>query len=396
MARPTPSARPRLAFVTDIITPYMAVVFGELARQSDLTVIFCGDSGTRAMPWRFESGLPFPHRVIGGLTIRRKNPDATDYYLSPRILSAIASARPDGVVAAGYSIPTLYAYMYCAARRRPLVIHSDGTSASETALNRLQERAREFLLPRASACVANSEPAADRFREMGVAEDRLFLARHSTNLEPLWKIGRERSYEGEGPLRLLAVGRLIPRKGFDRLLRALQLACERGADIKLTLVGSGPSEGELRALASELGLDERVEFAGFVDQDGLPAHYAAADAFAFPSLDDPFGFVLLEAMAAGLPAVASPLAGATPDLVVDGANGVVADPDEADATAGALARLAADRDLRERLGQAAHATTLSRTPAAAAAGYVQAVTHAIEHPGSARGSGSAQTNHRPA
>jgi glycosyltransferase involved in cell wall biosynthesis len=380
--------------VTDIITPYMAVVFGALAGQSDLTVIFCAGTGTRAMPWRFEEGLPFPHRVVGGLTIRRRNPDATDYYLTPRILFAIASARPDGVVAAGYSVPTVYAYMYCASRRRPLVIHSDGTSASETGLTWVQEKARAFLLPRASACVANSEPAAARFREMGVAEDRLFLARHSTNLEPLWKIGRDRSYEGEGPMRLLAVGRLIPRKGFDRLLRALRLACERGADITLTLVGLGPSEDELRALTSELGVDERVEFAGFVDQDGLPERYGAADAFAFPSLDDPFGFVLLEAMAAGLPVVSSPLAGATPDLVVDGANGLVADPNEIDATAGALARLATDRGLRERLGQAAHAATLSRTAAASAAGYVQAVTHAIEHPGSARGTDSAPTSRR--
>jgi glycosyltransferase involved in cell wall biosynthesis len=369
-------------FVTDIVTPYMAVVFEALARQCDLTVVFCSNTGTRAMPWTFGSGLPFKHRVIDGLTIRRDNPDATDYYLSPRILRTIAAARPEAVVAAGYSVPTLYAAIYCTTHRKPLIIHSDGTSASENALSRIQAVARSVLLPRASAAVANSAPAADRFREMGVAPDRLFMARHSTRLEPMWQAAEDRDYDVDGPLTVLMVGRLIPRKGVDRLLRAARAASDRGARIAVRLVGSGPDEDELRGLAAELSLTE-VEFAGFVDQDGLPDHYAAADVFVFPSLDDPFGFVLLEAMAAGLPAVTSPLAGATTDLVEDGVNGLVAHPDDTDGIADALVRLAGDQELRARIGRAAYATTRERTPDAAAAGYVRAAAHALSHPGPA-------------
>ena len=75
------------------------------------------------------------------------------------------------------------------------------------------------------------------------------------------------------------------------------------------VVGSGPEEAALRALTADLGLVEAVEFLGFVDQPGLPAVYEAADAFAFPTLDDPFGVVLLEAAASGLPLVASPFGG---------------------------------------------------------------------------------------
>jgi glycosyltransferase involved in cell wall biosynthesis len=285
------------------------------------------------------------------------------------------------VVAAGYSIPTLYASLYCKLTGRPLAIHSDGTSASEASLDPLQRAARKALLPLTAACVANSGPAALRFREMGVAPDRLFLAPHSTRLEPLWDAGRARTYGLDGPLRVLAAGRLIPRKGLDRLLRAARVATDRGARLTLELVGSGPAEPELRSLAAELEID--VEFDGFVDQADLPARYAAADAFAFPTLDDPFGFVLLEAMAAGLPAVASPLAGATADLIEDGQNGLVAHPDDSDTMASALVRLASDEELRKRIGTAALATTLERTPEAAAAGYVGALTHSIEHPGSA-------------
>ena len=377
-----PPRRLKIVFVTDIVTPYMAVVFEALARRSDLTVVFCSETGTRAMPWDIGE-LTFRHVVVGGLTVRRTHPDATDFYLSPRILRAIGRARPDGVVAAGYSVPTLYAAVWSRFTGRPFVIHSDGTSASERGYGRAQLIARRILLRRAAAAVANSGPAAERFRELGVPPDRLFLARHATRLEPMWQAGEARSYESGGALRLLAVGRLIPRKGFDRLLRGVARARARRASVVLTILGSGPEEGALRALANSLGLEGEVTFAGFVDQAGLPAHYSAADAFAFPTLEDPFGFVLLEAMAAGLPVVTSPFAGATADLVDDGDNGLVADPGDVEATADALVRLAGDAELRARLGRAARATTLDRTPDAAASGYVRAIVHSLEHPGRA-------------
>jgi glycosyltransferase involved in cell wall biosynthesis len=372
----TPSGGVRLTFVTDIITPYMAAVFEALAGLSQLHVVFCSASGTRAMPWDFAGALSFEHEVVSGLTLRRRNPDATDYYLSPRIARAVFRRAPDAVIAAGYSIPTAYAGLYCALRRRPLLIHSDGTSETERSLSRGQRLARRVLLPRAAACVANSGPAADRFREMGVPHDRIFMAPHSTNLAPMWEAARGRDYGSGAPLRLLTVGRLIPRKGLDRLVRATAAAVYRGADVRLRMVGNGPDEAPLRDLARELGIGERVALAGFMDQDELPSAYAEADAFAFPTLEDPFGFVLLEAAAAGLPAIASPRAGATADLIADERNGLVADPDDLDAMAAAIARLASDRDLRERLGRAAYESTLTRTPEAAARGYLEAVAAA--------------------
>ncbi len=106
--------------------------------------------------------------------------------------------------------------------------------------------------------------------------------------------------------------------------------------------------------------------------------YADADAFAFPTLEgDPFGIVVLEAAAAGLPLIASPRGGATEDLVTDGVNGLVVDPTDTVAMAAAIARLGADPELRRKLGQAACAATGDRTPSASAAGYLGAVQAAI-------------------
>jgi glycosyltransferase involved in cell wall biosynthesis len=366
-------AAPRVTFVTDIVTPYMVTQFDALATQSRLHVIFCAQTGSRAMPWDLADRLSFSHEVIGGLSLPGHRGDGTDYHLSPRILRAIARSRPDAVIASGYSTPTAYASLYCTAFRRPLVIHSVGTARSEREFGTAQGLARKLFLRTAATCAAASAASAERFQELGVAPEKIFLTTHTTDLEAHWAVGRERSYEPGDALRLVAVGRLIPRKGFDRLLRAVATARDSGAAIKLRFVGTGPGEDGLRRLADELGIAGAVSFAGFVDQAELPGVYAEADAFAFPTLRDPFGFVLLEAAATGLPVVASPEAGATQELIDDDRTGLVAHPDDVDATARALARLAGDPALRERLGRAAHQVTLRRTPELSARGFMEAV-----------------------
>jgi glycosyltransferase involved in cell wall biosynthesis len=368
--------RRRVAFVTDIPTPYMLEVLKALAGLVDLTVMFCASSGSRGMPWGSGDELPFEHQVIDGLTIRSGAPDRPDYYLSPRVLAALASSRAEAVVSAGYSIPTAYAAIYCRMRRAPLIIYSDGTSAYESGLGRHQLVARAVLLRAASACVAKSKPAAERFIELGARPERVFLAPHSSTLDRLWGIAADREYAGGEALTVLTAGRLVPHKGVDKLLLAVAAARRKCPGIHLVVVGSGPDEERLRALASELGQDD-VEFAGFVDHRDMPEHYAAADVFAFPTLDDPFGIVLLEAAAAGLPLIASPHGGATWDLIEDRTSGLIADPLDTDALAAALVEVAGDPGRRRSLGQAAHAATLGRSPSDSARGYLSAIETAI-------------------
>src|SRR3954452_4699196 len=351
---------PRVTFVTDIATPYMIAQFDALARESALNVVFCAQTGQRALPWEL-SELPFRHEMIGGLSLPGRT-GGSDYHMSPRILGAIARHRPDVVIARAYSIPSFYASAYCAAFRRPLVIHSIGTSQSERIIGHGQALARKVLLGQASSCAAGSIAAAERLQELGVAPARIFMTSHTTDLEPLWQVGRERAYGERDVVRVLGVGRLIARKGFDRLLRAVATALDAGAPIELRLVGTGPDEASLRALAGELGIASSVSFDGFIDQAALPAVYAEADVFAFPTLREPFGFVMLEAAAAGLPAVASPEGGSTRDVIDHERSGLVVDPNDVEGMAHALVRLSRDASLRERLGRAAHEATLGRTP----------------------------------
>jgi glycosyltransferase involved in cell wall biosynthesis len=160
------------------------------------------------------------------------------------------------------------------------------------------------------------------------------------------------------PLRVLAVSRLVPGKGFALLLDALAQVVGDGHDLALDVVGEGPAGDALRARAARLGVAERVRWLGAVGQDEIRRHYARADAFCLPSFAEGVPVVLMEAMAVQLPVVATRIAG-IPELVTDEISGLLVTPARVDELAGALSRLAASPQLRERLGRAGREAVLA-------------------------------------
>ncbi len=159
---------------------------------------------------------------------------------------------------------------------------------------------------------------------------------------------------------ILAVGRLVEKKGLDVLLRACALLRDQGANFQCEIVGKGPQEAALRALAAELNLADCVRLAGPKPQDEIAAAYRRAAVFALPCVvgadgnRDGLPTVLLEAMAMGVPPVSTDLTG-VPEIVDDEVNGLVVPQNDPAALAAALARLLADPALREHMGQAARA-----------------------------------------
>jgi colanic acid/amylovoran biosynthesis glycosyltransferase len=156
----------------------------------------------------------------------------------------------------------------------------------------------------------------------------------------------------EGGDGILCVAALSRRKGHAVLLDALALLHERGTPARLTLVGDGPERPRLEAQAEQLGLGDAVRFTGPVANDAVPGYYARADVFCLPSFAEGLPTVLMEAMAAGLPVVATNVNG-TAELVEDGVSGRVVAPARADLLADALEPLLGDPRLRERIGRAA-------------------------------------------
>jgi glycogen(starch) synthase len=145
---------------------------------------------------------------------------------------------------------------------------------------------------------------------------------------------------------ILAVGRLVPQKGFDVLLDAF--ARTELLRVNLVIAGDGFEREALARCITDLGIVDRVYLLGAVGRDRLVALMQRASAFALPSRGEAFGIALLEAMAAGVPAVAA-AAGGVPEFARDGENALIVPPENPDALAAALVRLITDGELRARL-----------------------------------------------
>ena len=155
------------------------------------------------------------------------------------------------------------------------------------------------------------------------------------------------------PPQMLAVGSIIPRKGYDVLLRALAPLTSR--DWRLTIVGatdlSPATVEQVRGLIIIMGLGHRVRLTGPVRPSALAAHYHGADLFVMPSLFEGYGMVLAEAMARGLPIVCT-TGGAAAETAPDAA-AIKVPPGDADALGAAIGRVLGDRALRQTMGDAA-------------------------------------------
>lgn len=146
-------------------------------------------------------------------------------------------------------------------------------------------------------------------------------------------------------VRILAVSRLIARKGLDTLIMALAKCSDQ--KLSLDIAGEGPDAAALKQLAGARGLSERVRFHGFVDREGLAALYAKSHIFVLTSLAESCSMALLEAMAAGLPLIATNVGGNV-ELVQNGFNGLLVPPKDVDALAAALSGLGSDAEQRAR------------------------------------------------
>ena len=148
------------------------------------------------------------------------------------------------------------------------------------------------------------------------------------------------------PLNLIYIGRLAREKGLYETLQGIRLALELGVDARLTIAGGGAEEARLRRYAIALGIAPRVAFVGPVFGDDKVNLMSGADVMLLPSYSEGLPYALLEAMAAGLPVIATPV-GAIPDVVTHGTHGHLVPPRNGKAIAEALALMAGDR---ERIG----------------------------------------------
>lgn len=229
----------------------------------------------------------------------------------------------------------------------PVVAHPHSGAGATVRAVRASGRSRllRWALTRVDGAIALGDEMAGQLRSLGVAPERIHLIGNAVDTER-FRPAAERAATPS----VLYVGRLSPEKGVDVLLRAWALVLQAHPTAHLRLVGDGPERGALEALAARLGLAEGVSFAGAVRQ-GLVDEYQRATIFVLPSHREGVSIALLEAMACGLPVVATAVGG-TPEVVHEGVQGLLVPPGDPAALAGALRRCLAAPQLAAELGRA--------------------------------------------
>jgi glycosyltransferase involved in cell wall biosynthesis len=156
---------------------------------------------------------------------------------------------------------------------------------------------------------------------------------------------------------ILSVGSLIHRKGHDVLIRAIGKAKEKGFFINLIIVGGGSEAANLSNLARSVGVSEQIHFAGEVDHDKVHGYYTNCRYFVLATRAEGMPLTLLEAMTFGKAVVATTVDG-IPEIIHDGATGLLVPPENAEALANALVRLESDSALRAQLARQGQAFVL--------------------------------------
>jgi glycosyltransferase involved in cell wall biosynthesis len=354
------SAAPvRVVLVSPEPTPYRSPLLDRVAARPEveLTVAYAArtiaDRGWDVAPEHhavFLRGV----RVPGVRRLLRH-----DYPVTPGIRRVLREARPDVVVATGWSTFASQAAILWA-RRHGVPYLLLVSSHDDDPRSRWRRSVKNAVVPgvvrgAAGALVLGSRSRASLVAH-GAAAERIRVFANTVDVndwiartdELAARRDELRAALGVGPadVVVLSVARLAAEKGLTTLVRAVAGAA---AELVLVVAGEGPERARLATEAESTGV--RLTLLGDVPWERLPEVYAAADVFALLSSSEPWGVVVNEAAAAGLPIVLSQSVGAAPDLLEDGRSGILVPSDDADAAATALTRLAADPALRAAMGR---------------------------------------------
>ena len=315
--------------ITNIPTPYRIPLFNELDRQLSaqgykLKVVF-GALGYSRRNWALTlTNCNFDYEVLKSKAIYIKNKESPAFTY-PRLIKLIRRQRPVAIVTNGFSVATTKLWLRNLVKPTPYIIWS-GAITRETeyrSMSRARILHRKAMAKGAASFVAYGTMAKDYLVSLGADEDKIHIAINTVDTD-FFQREADQWRNREKPTninQLLYVGVLSQRKRLDLVLQAIQILAKKRQDFILHLVGDGPAQKELEALATDLGITPYVSFEGFKQKSEIARYLAQSSCFLFPSEDDVWGLVLNEAMAAALPCISSIHAGATHDLICDGRTG---------------------------------------------------------------------------
>jgi glycosyltransferase involved in cell wall biosynthesis len=303
---------------------------------------------------------------------------------SPAIVIHLLRFRPDVVFASSYSIWTLFALLLKPFCKWRVVIAYEGSSPNvDFRDSKFRTISRKLMSRFSDTFITNSSRGKDYLVEiLGVEPTNIFarpyMVPHSEALLENVQISEPAASRSTQHPVFLYVGRLEARKGIHFLLESCAILQRQGyTNYKLQIIGTGVQRDELVEFVQNQGLTERVEWIGWVNYGNLGQYFKEADVFVFPTLEDTWGMVVLEAMVFGKPILCSRWAGAS-ELVVAGENGNVFDPYHPDQLAEMMQRFIDHADSIPKMGEKSRELMVTHTPKDAAQFFADITSYVLK------------------
>ena len=278
------------------------------------------------------------------------------FFLFKRIRDQLRGIRPDILLSFMWYPNAIAIIVQKLMRGNVKVIVSERTSTSIYSSkrdNNWRNFIIRFLYPRANLIISPSRKIAkDIISQTGLGS-KVLVIHNPVDISAISEHAKEeidhKWYRKKESI-VIAVGRLGNEKGFDYLIKAIALLAGEGIQCKLIILGDGKEKENLLRLVEKLGLNDRVSFEGF--QENPYKYLARSTVFVLSSLYEGFPNVLLEAMALGIPSVATRCPTGPDEIITEGVDGILVPPADEKAIADAIKKLLLDEDLRKRLSEA--------------------------------------------
>jgi glycosyltransferase involved in cell wall biosynthesis len=378
-----PVSRPFVVYWNNIPSPYMVARFNALAQRGN--VDFQAWFNDRTAPDRSwdvdESAWAFSYRYLPGFRIVGQR----FHWPTP-----VFGRRPDLLISL-YNEPVfMFGWLIARARGSKTGFRVLLTFDRWVRRSPFRNRLKRLMFRRVDCIETTGEDGKAFAVRSGAAPERVHRLNHTVvgideyrHAFALREAGATAARQRLGVVGTVYayVGRLWWGKGVDVLLEAFVDVQQRAANpVSLLIIGDGESELQMRDYCARNGA-RHVVFAGFRQASELPYLLACADVFVFPTLGDPYGLVIDEAMASGLPIVSTSAAGEIRERVVEGRNGYVVCPDNASALADGMLRLSNDETLRRRMGRESLEIVAGNTPERWAERFEQLVDATLSNAG---------------
>jgi glycosyltransferase involved in cell wall biosynthesis len=319
---------PKIIIITNIPAPYRIPLFNELNAQlkshgASLKVIFAA-MGYPRRKWDVDMAeCSFNYEVLDSNKIQYRDREKCSFTYSG-LLGRISDEKPDVIITNAFSLATLKLWWRSLFKNTMFIIWSGAVHHNSQPDSYLRTLQRKMLVRRASGFIAYGSKAKEYLISLGAEDEKIEIGINTVDTDYFRKETESIRSQAEVTNKtkhLLCIAQLSKRKRIDLLLPILKALVEKRRDILLEIVGSGEDMDNLKSLARKLRVEQFVRFEGFKQKQDIPNYLAKADCFLFPTSFDIWGLVLVEAMAAGVPCIASVHTGATYDLIQEGTTG---------------------------------------------------------------------------